>query len=278
MAGLGPGGPFGVDVVAGGIRFLIRAGWLVRGGWPLVVGGVCGWSARWLPSHSLVPFVHGGLWPGGVGCWAVVVVGVVLVLVVVGQLVVVALVVVGLVLRVWPFGPLWAFWSPLWGWGVRHRMQPLELHYVVGRGGRSGPGLTVTVVEGSHVPESVWPALVVVCGGWMTGRLVTGMLTRVWTGSCWVAASAVVVAAGGRGAWVVVGGGSWLGLGSGLGRCRLGLFRCVCGVVCAPLGAGLGLGSGLRLGSGSRLRRTSVRRCEGADVGSGVFPVRCRGA
>ena len=32
------------------------------------------------------------------------------------------------------------------------------------------------------------------------------------------------------------------------------------------------------LGSGSRLRRTSVRKCEGADVGSGVFPVCCRGA
>ena len=31
-------------------------------------------------------------------------------------------------------------------------------------------------------------------------------------------------------------------------------------------------------GSGSRLRRTSVWRCEGADVGSGVFPVCCRGA
>ena len=42
------------------------------------------------------------------------------------------------------------------------------------------------------------------------------------------------------------------------------------------MGAGLGLGWGLGLGSGSRLRRTSVRRCEGADVGSGVFPVRCR--
>ena len=66
-----------MDVVAGGIRFLVRGGWLVQGGWPLVVGGVCGWSARWLPSHSLVLFVHGGLWPGGAGWWAVVVVGVV---------------------------------------------------------------------------------------------------------------------------------------------------------------------------------------------------------
>ena len=45
------------------------------------------------------------------------------------------------------------------------------------------------VVEGSHVPGSVWPATVVVCGGWMTGRLKMGMLTRVWTGSCLVDAS-----------------------------------------------------------------------------------------
>ena len=93
--GLGPGGPFGVDVVAGGIRFL------VRGGWPLVVAGVCGWSAWLLPSHTLVLLVHGGLWPRGVGWWAVVVVRVVLVVVVVGPLVVVALVVLGMVLRVW---------------------------------------------------------------------------------------------------------------------------------------------------------------------------------
>ena len=85
-----------MDVVAGGI------GWLLRRGWPLLVDGVCGWSARWLPSHTLVPFMHGGLLPGGVGWWAVVVVGVVLVVVVVGPLVVVMLVVVALVLRVWP--------------------------------------------------------------------------------------------------------------------------------------------------------------------------------
>ena len=107
----------------------------------MVVGGVCGWSARWLPSHSLVLFVHGGLWPGGVGWWAVVVAGVVLVVVVVGPLVVVALVVVGLVLRVWCLDPLWVFRSPLWGWGVGHRAQPLGLHYVVGRGGGLGAGL-----------------------------------------------------------------------------------------------------------------------------------------
>ena len=106
-----------------------------------MVGGVCGWSARWLPSHLLVLFVYGGLWPDGVGWWAVVVVGVVLVVVLVGPLVVVALVVVVLVLRVWPLDPLWVFRSPLWGWGVGHRAQPLGLHYVVGRGGGSGAGL-----------------------------------------------------------------------------------------------------------------------------------------
>ena len=145
-------------------------------------------------------------------------------------------------------------------------------------GAGRGPGLTVLVVEGSHVPGLVSPAAVVVCGGWMTGSLEMEMLTGVWTGSCWLAASAVAAAAGGRGAWDVVGEGSWLGLGFGLGRCRLGLCRCVCGVVCARFSAGSGLGSGLGLGSGSRLRRTSVRRCEGADAGSGVFPVRCRGA
>ena len=143
MAGLGPGGPSGVDVVAGGIRirFLVRGGRLVRGRWPLAVGGVCGWSAWWLPSHSLVLFVHGGLWPGGVGRWAVVVVGVVLVVVVVGLLVVVVWVVVGLVLRVWPMDPLWVFRSLLWGWGVGHRGQSPGLHYVLYRGGGSGAGL-----------------------------------------------------------------------------------------------------------------------------------------
>ena len=222
MAGSGPGGPIGVDVVAGGIRFLVRGGRLVGGGWPLVVGGVCRWSARWLPSHLLVLFVHRGLWPVGVGWWAVVVGGVVLVVVVVGPLVVVALVVVGSVLRVWLLDPLWVFRSPLWGWAVGHRGSAGGCTIWWAGGAGRGPGLTVTVFEVSHVPGSVWPAVVVVCGGWMTGRLVMGMLTRVGTGSCCSAASAVAVAAGGRGAWVVVGGGSWLGLGFGLGRCRLG--------------------------------------------------------
>ena len=94
--GLGPGGSFDVDVAAGGIRFL------VRGGWPLVVGGVWGRSALVLPSHALVLLVHGGLWPGWVGGWAVVVLGMVLVVLVVGPFVEVALVVVGMVLHVWP--------------------------------------------------------------------------------------------------------------------------------------------------------------------------------
>ena len=87
LAGLGPGGPLGHRMVAGAvrIRFLVRGWWLVRGGWLLAVGGLCGWSAPWLPSRPLVLFVHGGLWPGGVGRWAVLVVGVVLVVVVVGR-------------------------------------------------------------------------------------------------------------------------------------------------------------------------------------------------
>ena len=94
--GLGPGGAFGVDVLARGIRCL------VRGAWPLVVGGVWGRSSWWLPSHTLVLLVHGGFWPVEVRWWAVVVVRVVGVVMVVEPLVVVALVVVGMVLRVWP--------------------------------------------------------------------------------------------------------------------------------------------------------------------------------
>ena len=86
-------------------------------------------------------FVYGGLWPGGVGLWAVVVVGVVLVVVVVGPLVVVVCVVVGLVLWVWPMESLWVFQSPLWGWGVGHRGQSPGLHYVVGMGEGLGAGL-----------------------------------------------------------------------------------------------------------------------------------------
>ena len=61
LDGLGLGGPFGVDVVARRIRFLV---W---GRQPLVVGGVVGWSARWvvLPSHALLLVVHGGCGPVG---------------------------------------------------------------------------------------------------------------------------------------------------------------------------------------------------------------------
>ena len=61
--GVGLGGPFGVDVVAGRIRFL------VGGGRSLVVGGAVGLSAWWVvrPSHALMLLMHGGLWPGGVG-------------------------------------------------------------------------------------------------------------------------------------------------------------------------------------------------------------------
>ena len=97
-----------------------------------MVDGVCGRGARWLPSRPLVLFVYGGLWPGWVGRWAVVVVGEVLVVVVVGPLVVVVWVVVGLVLRVWPMESLW---------GVGHCGQSPGLHYVVGMGEGLGAGL-----------------------------------------------------------------------------------------------------------------------------------------
>ena len=116
LGGVGPGGPLRRGRGGRGDRDTVPGtggGWLVREGWPLAVGGVCGWSARWLPSHSVVLFVHGGLWPGGVGRWAVVVVGVVMVVVVFGPLVVVVWVVVGLVLRGLAHGPLVGFPVPL---------------------------------------------------------------------------------------------------------------------------------------------------------------------
>ena len=118
-------------------------------------------------------------------------------------------------------------------------------------GAGRGPALTVTVVEGSHVPGSVWPAVVVVRWGRMTGRLVTDMWTRVWTGSCWVAASAVVVAAGGKGAlgcgglgvlaWVRV----WVGVVL-VGFVSLRLWCCVCSRG-RRLGFGVGFGVGIAL-------------------------------
>ena len=119
-----------------------RIRFLVRGGRPLLVGGVWGWSARLLPSHGLVLLVHGGMWPSGVGWWAVVVEVVVLVVVVMWALVAVALVVVVMVLRVWPWDRLWIFRSARRGWGVGHRLQPLGLYGLVGSGGGLGAGLT----------------------------------------------------------------------------------------------------------------------------------------
>ena len=242
--GLGPGGPLCVDVVAGGIR------WLVRGRWPLVVGGVCGWSARWLPSHTLVLFVHGGLYPGGVGWWVVVVVGVVFVVVVVGPLVVVPLVLVGWVLRVRAQDPLWVFRSPLWGWGVGHRVQPLGLYYLVGRGGGSGAGLDGD--GGRGVPRP-WVGLAGGSGGLrgvddgvlgdgdvdegLDGVVLGGRLCG--GGGCWWEGG---VGCGGWGvlAWVRV----WVRAVS-LGFVSLRLWCCVC-LFGRRLGFGVGFGVGVR--------------------------------
>ena len=187
----GPRGPFWPG--RGGLADTV----LFFEGRPLVVGGVVGWSARWvvLPSHALVLLVHGGLRTGGVGLSAVVVVVVVVVVAVVCVLVAVALVVIVMVLRVCPENPL-AF---LWGLGAGDRLQPLGPYGLVGSGGGSGAGLYSNRGRGSNVPGSVWPAAVVVCGGWMTGRLEMGLLTRVWTGSCPVAASVVAAPAWGEG-------------------------------------------------------------------------------
>ena len=101
-AGVGPGGPLRHGHGARGDTVPGTGGVAPGGRWQCEVWG---WSARLLPSHTLVLLVHRGWWPGGVGWWAVVVVGVVLVVVVVvvvGPLVVMELVVVGMVLSVWP--------------------------------------------------------------------------------------------------------------------------------------------------------------------------------
>ena len=250
LGGVGPGGPLWRGRGGGGDTVPGTEGVAGRGGWPLVVGRVCGWSARWLPSHSLLLFVQGGLWPGGVGWWAVVVLGVVLVVVVVGPLVVVVLVVVGLVLRVWPLDPLWVFQSPLSGWGVGLRAQLLGLHYVVGRGGGSGAGLDGD--GGPGVPRP-WVGLAGGGGGlWgmddralgdgdvdkgldgvvLGGRLCGGGGCR-WEGGV------------GCGGWGVL---AWVGVRVGavsVGFVSLRLWCCVCWRG-RQLGFGVGFGVGVR--------------------------------
>ena len=59
----------------------------------------------------------------------------------------------------------------------------------------------------------------------MMGRLEMGMLTRVWTGSCWVAASVMAALAEGGGAGDAVRAGSWLGFELGFWSGR-GCFCC----------------------------------------------------
>ena len=150
------------------------------------------------------------------------------------------------------------------------------------------PGLRATEVGGSHVPGSVWLAAVVVCGGWMIGRLEMGMFTGVWTGSCCVTASVVPVLAEGRGArvWVKV----WVRAGPLLLPSCLRWFLELCLVVLVMLLLVvvvvvllwavllLDLGSGFVLGAGSRLRRTSSWKCEGTVAGWKGLAVCCWGA
>ena len=137
LGGVGPeGAPAAWTWSPGGYGYGSWYGAGVAGTGGVAHGGR--WGMRAERSVAAIPFAGA---VRGVGWWAVVVVGLVLVVVVVGPLVVVVLVVVGLVLQVWPMDPLWVFRSPLWGWGVGHRGQPLGLHCVMGRGGGLGDGL-----------------------------------------------------------------------------------------------------------------------------------------
>ena len=95
--GLGPGGQFGVDVVAGGIQFLLRGG--------LAPGGRRGMGVE--RPGAATPCAGAARARGVVVRWGSVVgsgsgAGLVLVVVMVGPLVVVVLVVVCIVVRIWP--------------------------------------------------------------------------------------------------------------------------------------------------------------------------------
>ena len=114
------------------------------------------------PSHVVVLSVHGGERAGGVGWRAVVVVVelvVVMVFVVVVLLGMVVLVVVVVVLWVCPQHLLALRWD-------------LGVWWIVGLG--LGLGVTLTVVEGSHVRGLVSAAAVVVCGGGWRGAWRSG--------------------------------------------------------------------------------------------------------
>ena len=151
-------------------------------------------------------------------------------------------------LRVWPLDPLWVFRSPLWGWGVGHRVQ--GLHYVVGRGVGSGAGLDGDSGRGVSRP---WVGLAGGGGGsWgmddgalgdgdadegldgvvLGGRLCGGGGCR-WEGGVGCGGSGVL-------AWVRV----WV-RAVPVGFVSLRLWCCVC----SPgrrLGFGVGFGVGVR--------------------------------
>ena len=280
--GVGPGGPFGVDVVAGRIRFLVRGGVAPGGRRGMGVGrpgatipcagaararGVVARSGRVVGSGSVGGGVGGGggggVGGGGAGTGGDGVAGMAL-------------------------GSLVDIPVPPEGWGVGHRLQPLGPYGLVGSGGGLGAGL-----NGDH--RSRGPTSPGRSGrrrwwffrGWMMGRLDMGMLTRIGTGSCLVAASVVAAAAGGVGSRDVVGGVSWFGLGLGLGRgglcCRrsfCGVGGCVgwcwccccwwwCGGVAAGAVVAFWFWFGFGVGSSSRLRKTSSWRCKGTGAGWG---------
>ena len=268
-----------------------------------MVGWVVGWSAPWVvwPFQVVVVLAYGGLWAGGVGWWAVVVVAgvvlgvvvavvvvvgvafgmVVVVVVVVGVMLVVVVVVVELVVVVvlWarPQDPL-ALRSDM---GVGHRLLPFGPHGLVDSGGGFGAGLGKDRSGGVPRPR---------VGFWgRDGRaFADGDVAAVWTGSCCVAASVLAVPAGGRGARDAVGVGSWWR--GRFSRCRpfCACLGCVCwcwwcwwcssccggSCCCWHTGSGRRLDWGFGLGTGSSWKRTSSRRCGGSGAGQGCC---CRG-
>ena len=246
-----------------------------------MVGWVVGWRAWWVVWPSEVPevLVYGGLWTSWVEWWAVVVVGGVvsgvMVVVVLPDGVVFIVIVPGVVGWGWGWWWWWSWWwwrccghasriawrfAGTWGFGVFCSPWGGMASWIAGAG--SGLGLAETALEGSHVPGSVWPAVVAVCWGWMVGRFDGVMLLGCSRGGgpCMGQGGA---GCGGRGVLVI---GALPALLPLLWRLGVRLVVLVVFVVLSVLwwaqlwlafGFRLWFGFGPGLGNGSRQKRTS---------------------